>query len=87
MAADQVLSLATNVEDGLMVKSNVKLQMIKIIMENAANGIYKKTLSNVENIVQSILGYSVVFQRCLWAWSVQETQRNGRSRNLRSVLS
>lgn len=25
-----------------MVKSNVKLQMIKIIMENAANGVYKK---------------------------------------------
>ena len=51
MAADQVLSLATNVENGLMVKSNVKLQMIKIIVENAANGVYKKTLSNVGNIV------------------------------------
>ena len=51
MAADQVLLLATNVENGFMVKSNVKLQMIKIIMKNAANGVYKKILSNVGNIV------------------------------------
>ena len=51
MAADQVLLLATNVENGFMVKSNVKLQMIKIIMKNAANGVYKKTLSNVGNMI------------------------------------
>lgn len=51
MAADQVLLLATNVENGFMVKSNVKLQMIKIIVKNAASSVYKETLSNVGNVV------------------------------------
>ena len=47
-----------------MLKSNMKLQTIKIIIKNAANGMLKN-FRNLRNIVQSILVYLMISRLCV----------------------